>query len=93
MRQRRAVPVAGSPIEIEVKSRAGGELDPTFGESPEAELGSLQIGKNPNRSSGRALHPPDRRKPGAVIVTRPMAEVEPEYVDTRLEQGADGLGG
>ena len=43
MRQRRAVFIAGPAIEVEVEGRAGGEIDPTFGEGPEAQLGSLQV--------------------------------------------------
>jgi hypothetical protein len=93
VRQGRAAFVAGLRIQVEVELRAGRELDPTFGEIPEAEFRPLQIGKNADWSPGCTLHSPDRRKPGAMVVMRTVAKVEPEHVDTRLEECADLIRG
>jgi hypothetical protein len=76
-----------------VEGRAGHELDRPFGEGPEAEFWSLQIGENADRSSCCVFHPPDRRKPGAVILVCTMAKIEPEDIDARLEQRADPIRG
>ena len=92
MRQRRTVPVAGLAIEIEAKAVAGGELDPALGEAAEAQLWSLQIGQNADRPARRALNRPDRLEASSVILVRTVAEIQPEHIDTGLEQRANPLG-
>ena len=92
MRQRRAAPVAGLPIEVETKVIAGSELDPTLGERAEAQLWSLQIGQDADRPSGGALDRSDRLEAGSVVVMSAVAEIQPEDIDPGLEQGANLLG-
>ena len=68
-----------------MEARSSGELNRAFSESAKAKFWSLQVSENADRSPRRSLHSPDRRKPGAVVVMRTMAEVEPEDVNARFK--------
>jgi hypothetical protein len=85
MRQRCAAFVAGLTIEVEMERRARRELDRPFCKGTEPELWSLQISENADWPARRALYPPDRRKPGMMVVMGAMTKVEPEDVDAGLE--------
>jgi hypothetical protein len=65
--------------------RTGREFNATFGEVTEAELGSLQVRQNPDRSPGIALYSPDRHKPGMMIAMAAVTEIESKNVDPRRE--------
>jgi hypothetical protein len=92
MRQWRTASVAALLAEVEAKAIAGPQLDPALGEGTEPELWTLQISKNADRAPRRALDRADRCEPGLVILVRPVAEIEPEYVYAGFEQITDSLG-
>ncbi len=91
MRQRCAVLVANLLIKVEAEVCPGSKLDPSRCKGAQAQLWSLQIGKYPDRPACCCLHSPDCAEPGAVILMRPMAEIEPEHIDTGFEQRSDLL--
>jgi hypothetical protein len=93
VRERRTVFIARLATKIEMEACAGGEFDTTLGESSKPEFWSLQVGKDADRPACHALNPPDRFKSGAMIFSRAMAEIEPEYVDASLEECGDPFRG
>ena len=91
MRQWRTALVAALLVEVEAKAIAGPELDPTLGEGTEPQLWTLQISKNADRAPRRAFDRADRREPGLVVLVRPVAEIEPEYIYSGFEEGPDSI--
>jgi hypothetical protein len=91
MRQWCAAPVAALLVEVDAKGIASIKLGPPLGEGTEPQFWTLQIGKNADRAPRRAFDRADRREPGSVVLVRPVAEIEPEYVYTGFKQGADSL--
>ncbi len=89
MRQRRAVLVSGPAVEIQAKARPGREFDRALGKSAEPQFWSLQIGKDPDRAPGIALHLADRLQPGQMVGVGAVTEIEPEHVDPGVKQTPD----
>src|SRR5271156_3853823 len=91
MRQWSTAPVAALLAEFEAKGIACLQLGRTLGEGTEPQLWTLQISKNADRTSRRGFDRADRRETGTMILVRPVAEIEPEYVYAGFEQIADFL--
>jgi len=60
-------------------------------EGADPQLGSLQVDDDADRPPGLLLDPPDQVVALLVILMGSVAEIEPEHVGSRLEQGANDL--
>src|SRR6202035_2226499 len=91
VQQRRAVLVAGCRVEIEPETGTGGNFAPALCENAEPQLRPLQVGHDTDGPSRVALDAPDNLMLFVMFALAPVAEIQTEDVDTRVEQGADRL--
>src|SRR4029077_15977107 len=91
MRQRRALGVARLLVEIEAEAVSAFQPQLAGGEGAEAQLRSLQVSKDADRSARRFLQCADGLDSPLVVAALAMAEIEPEDVDAGMEQSGDDL--
>ena len=93
MRQRDRIPAALLAPEHEAHGLAGGDLDLAVLDQADPDLGALQVLQDGDRAAGLALERADGGVDPAVVVVRPVAEVQPEHVGPGQEQLAEPLRG
>ena len=92
MGQRRPPAIARRVREVEPIGLSGDEFRRAAHQLADAQLGPLQIGEDADRTAEFRPQPADRLDPGRMLVVGAVAEVEPEDIRARLEQGADHFG-
>ncbi len=80
-------PLVGARCVLEVKCQfvAGTDLDSVLGKLANAQFRPLQIGQNANRAATCFFQRPDKPMAFAVIRVTTVTEIEPEDIDTGVE--------
>ena len=86
MRQMHARPIPLRRIGIEGEALAARELDTVAGEGADAQLGTLEVGKDADRPIEAFLELADGEDPFAHRLAGGMAHVDTEHVDARAEK-------
>jgi hypothetical protein len=92
LRVRQAHPrrIAGRFVQVQPEGRARHKRDRAGGKGADAQLWPLQIQQHRNGPPHLALDVPDQRQPLPLLGMGAVAEIEPEHVRARIEQGANG---
>ena len=77
--------------QVEMESLALLQVDLAVGKLADPQLWSLQIKHDAGRTAHFRFQLADRAEPIFVILVRAVAEIEPEYIDSRLHEGGDTL--
>src|SRR5262245_58849210 len=93
MGQPHARAVAGTILQIETKGLAALDLRFAAAQLADADLGTLQIHQDADRPARLFLDLADQGMARAVILVGAMAQIEPENIDTGMEQGEELLAG